>query len=253
MATRPPVRRPARPVSRLRVAVVTALLALAVAGVVALAEALRHPPAMGAPVATPDLEADDADVALPLDCPEPVPREGQERDVDAPPTRTPIDVSAVALIDCPQAYSGVRVRYEGEVVGAVLRRDDGAWLHVNDDNYAGDAGPLPGHRDFAGGNAGVGVFVPLDAVADIEHVGGPDARGDRVAVTGVFRRVDPVSGEVAVIRADSLEVVRSGEPFRDPLLMNRLIVAVAVAVITSGVFVVERVTTRRAREAGALR
>lgn len=248
----PPVRRPARPVSRPRVALVALLLALALAGLVALTEALRHPPPGGVPADGPDLQQG-ADAALPQDCPEPVPREGQERDPEAAPTRTPIDVSATALIECPETYAGQRVRYEGEVVGAILQRDDGAWLHVNDDRYAGEAGPLPGHRDFDGGNAGVGVFVPREAVTAIEVVGGPHARGDRVAVTGVFRRVDPVSGEVAVIIADGLEVVRRGEPFRDPLLVDRAVVAVIVALVTLGLAVVERVTTRRAREAGVVR
>jgi hypothetical protein len=36
----------------------------------------------------------------------------------------------------------------------------GAWLHLNDDRYALDLGPLPQHRTAVAGNSGVPVLVP---------------------------------------------------------------------------------------------
>ena len=251
-----PTRRPdrtgrSRPVARHRVLLTTAVFALALVGLGTLTEALRHPLPGDGPI-VPELDTGSADPRTPVECAEPAPREGQDRDEDTVTTPiAPAQVSSNALYDCPQTYAGATVRYSGEVVGAVLQRDDGAWIHLNDDVYGDALGPLPSHRDYRGGNAGVGVFVPLEVVDDIAFVGGPQARGDVVEVTGTFRRVDPASGEAAVIVADEAEVVRTGEPFVDPVLPDRRIVAFVVAALTVGVVVTERLVARRQRAAGA--
>ena len=129
---------------------------------------------------------------------------------------------------------------------AQSRRADGAWVQLNDDVYADDArGPLPAHRDYAGGNAGVGVFIPTGLAEDVETVGGPQFRGDVLEVTGEFRRIDHERREVAVIIAADGEVVQRGRPIRNPVLPERRGIALALAVLAGAVAAMERIVALR--------
>lgn len=225
-----------KPVRRRRVLLGTAVGLLAFAGIVGLAEGLRHP--LPSAVATPEIQQPQSDPRIAPQCPVPEPREDRARDQGTAlgPAGAPIEVTSNQLLDCPESYDRRTVRYQGEAVGGVLEREGGAWVQLNDDAYARTAGPLPAHRDYRGGNAGVGVFLPSGLSAAITTVGGPRTRGDVVEVVGVFRRVDPASGEVTVVRAQSLDVVRPGELLPDPPLRDRqvaaaVLVAVAVAMV----------------------
>lgn len=229
------------PPSRAAVLLAGAALLGALSMVVVLAEALRPPPA--AP--PPDLAAEPpSDPRIEVECPQPQPREGQERRGDTA-VGTVVEVTANELYDCPETFDGQRVRYRGEVVGAVLQRDDGAWLQLNDDAYARGLGQLPAHREFRGGNAGVGVFVPPAVAERITIVGGPDAAGDVLTVEGVFHRVDADTVEVAIIRADEGEITTRGTPVSYPTLPARRNVAWALALLCAVVVVGERIAARR--------
>lgn len=231
---------PVRPVSRLRVLVGALLLLGAIVGIIAVGETLRHPPG-------------DVEGAVP-------PEEGDFRDELVCPTDLPPDdesgpqseggpavsVTSGDLHDCPSVYDGRAVRYEGEVVGALLRRSDGAWTQLNDDPYAGALGPLPLHRDYRGANAGVGVFLPAALVDRVEVVGGPRARGDVLTIVGTFHRVDPRSREVAVIRAHTATVSRRGRPFDEDPLRGRQVVGIVLALAAAGVTAAHRMAIRRA-------
>ncbi|MPY72545.1 MAG: hypothetical protein GEU92_21150, partial [Alphaproteobacteria bacterium] len=129
----------------------------------------------------PPLEAP-AEPAGPAPCPDLAGSDQQE-----PPL-----VPADDLIACPDAYDGQRVRYRGEVVRAVLRRGDTAWVQLNDDLYGLDLGPLPEHRTAVGGNSGLPVAIPASAVDPIQHVGDHRHHGDVLEVTGPFLRADPL-------------------------------------------------------------
>lgn len=230
------------PASRLAAGAVVVLALLA--GIVLLAETLRHP-LPGAPPDEPLLEPP-ADPRVDVTCPPPqlqAPPVGERPAIAGPDE--PVQVTSNALFDCPRSFDGRRVRYEGEAVGAVLERPGGAWVQLNDDVYAGDLGPLPAHRDYRGGNAGLGVFVPADLARQIANVGGPQSRGDHLEVFGVFHRVDPASHEVAVIRAESGLVTTPGGPFDDAPLQDRQVVAVVLGLLAGGLVAAERVTTRR--------
>lgn len=235
-----------RPIPKRRTTLASVLaLALLLVGMLALVNLLRHP-FPGGQVTLPPPVTDDPRAEI--DCPTTVPVEGSERAApEAGPGGPPELVSSNALYDCPEAWHGRRVVYRGEAVGAVLRRDAGAWVQLNDDIYAGDLGPLPAHRDFRGGNAGVGVLIPLELADGIERVGGPRDRGDIVEVTGVFQRVDPVSREVAVILAEGGDVVARGAPVSDPVLVDRAVAAVVLALLAAALAVAERVSARRWR------
>lgn len=234
-----PLRR--RPVPRLRVALAGLGLLAVLGSIVAIGEVLRHP---YQPSEIPESERSGGDPRDEIVCPEPQPREGQTRDTTEDTLR-PIQVTSNELYDCPQTYDGQRVVYRGEVVGDLLTRDAGVWTQLNDDVYAGDLGPLPAHRDYRGGNAGVGVLLPRELADGVSFVGGPQTRGDVFEVRGVFHRVDP-TGEVAVIRADTGQLVREGSSNPDPRLADRRAAALVAMVIAIGVVVTERrVAARR--------
>lgn len=215
---------------------------LAVASLFALAsltDLLRHPlpdpPARTEPASDPRVE---------IDCgAEEVPREGREREERTEPRV--VAVTSNALYDCPNVYDQQRVRYTGEVIGALLERDDGAWTQLNDDVYGLGLGPLPVHRDFRGGNAGVGVWLPADVVAEVGMVGGPRASGDVLEVVGTFHRVEEATAEVAVIRVETGRVVQPGAAIEDLPLRDRRVVAILLALLAIVLVVVERVASRR--------
>jgi hypothetical protein len=218
--------RHARPVPRARVASAALLFALFLAGLIGLAEWLRHPAPPHVPAPPP---ADDP--REPIDCPEPLPREDGN---DTPPAvgegaGAPVTVTSDDLYDCPAYFDGRRVRYSGEVVGGVLQRRDGAWVQLNDDVYAGQPGPLPTHRHYRGANSGVGVWLPSELAGAITNVGGPGVRGDTLTIEGIFWQVDPHAFEAAVLRAERGSLVRVGQPTPDPPLRNRMVVAAALA------------------------
>lgn len=233
-----------QPVSRGRVAVFGLAAIAVVVGLVAGLEQLRHPHPVGGPVEN-TLTEPGGDPRIPVRCPEPPPREDEpaEDTEESPPEPPAGPVTSSELYDCPTNFDGRVVRYRGEAVGAILRRADGAWLQLNDDVYAGDAGPLPAHRDFRGGNAGVGVFVPHDVADQIVWVGGPRARGDILEVVGRFYRVD-ASSEVAVIHVTTGEVVENGFGRTEEPLVGRQVAALSAALVAMALLTVQ---IRRAR------
>lgn len=238
---------PQLPVRRRRVLIGTAIALAAFAGIVGLAEGLRQPlPGAGSPTA-PQRPMSDTDPRLPPACPGPPPNEQRDRPSEATlrPVEAPVEVTSEQLLDCPESFTRRTVRYQGEAVGGVLRRDDGAWVHVNDDAYAGPIDQTPARREHHGGNAGIGVFLPLELADRISTVGGPQTRGDLIEVVGVFSRVHPSSREVAVVHAESLELVRSGGRFSDPPLRDRQVAAGVLALLAAAAAVTERVVARR--------
>jgi hypothetical protein len=142
-------------------------------------------------------------------------------------------VTSNDLVDCATTFDGRTVRYTGEVVGAVLLRGDRAWVQLNDDVYARSIGPLPAHRVAVGGNAGVAVSIPATLARQIGKVGGHNAQGDLVEVSGVYRSADPADGGGPAIQARSGRIVRAGEQVRHPLSVPRAAVAVALALATT--------------------
>jgi hypothetical protein len=205
---------------------------------------LRHPPTGGEPA----LSEVDADPRMEVACPgrtEP----GQEgRDEGAGDLGGPVEaVTSNELFDCPDAWDGRTVRYLGEAVGAVLDRGSTAWVHLNDDVYAGEVGPLPAHRDYQGGNGGIGVRIPGPAAEEIRWVGSGRAHGDLIEVVGVFHRVHPQSREPAVIIASTARVLEPGRPFTDPVLPDRALAAVVLGAIALVLVAAERIVSRRRR------
>jgi len=230
-----------RPIPRRRVAVAALGLAALFGTVIAVGEVLRHPYTQASDI--PEAQLAGSDPRDELVCPDPLPREGQRRESNVE-TTAPVRVTSNDLFDCPETYDGRRVVYRGEVVGALLERAAGVWTQLNDDVYAELLGPLPAHRDYRGGNAGIGVLLPHGAVEVVSFIGGPRTRGDVLEVEGTFHRVDP-TGEVAVIRAETAELQADGEPFPDPPLTDRRWAAWIAVVVAVALVVAERVVASR--------
>lgn len=174
-----------------------------------------------------------------------------ERDEQLPPLEAPAEpgdaagqrcpararpmapVSSEELIECPQAYDGLVVHYRGEAVRAVLRRGDRAWVHLNDDPYALDLGPLPAHRTAVGGNSGIPVSVPGSVADEISYVGDGRHRGDVLDVVGTFRRAHPADDGGPAIHAHTGRVAQPGHPLRRPVSGRRTAVALVVLALAA--------------------
>lgn len=185
--------RPAGQITRPQALGGTLLVVLAASAIVAGATALLRPEVAGVR-------------------PEPRPAPSTCTPPAAGPGTGPVAVTSAELIACPRAFEGVHVVYEGEVVRAVLRRGDRAWAQLNDDPYAGDLGPLPGHLVPAGVNTGVPVRLPGAAADRITVVGDARHKGDRLRVEGTFHRAHPADAGGPAIEAETAVVVARGGP-----------------------------------------
>lgn len=221
-----------RPVSSRGAALGLLVIVLVVAGIVGLSHALLVPaqvePSLQAPV-EPAQAGEDAVPGLPV-CPDPVP---------APPGDEPVPVNSVDLVECPDVFDGRQVAYEGEAVGAVMRKGAVAWLHVNDDAYGLTLGPLPTHRLTVGGNAGMAVVVSPSAAAGIT-TGSFNRRGTGLAITGTYHKDHPADPGSPAIDAETIEILRGPLPVEHPVSQARLVTAGVFAAITLALAVVWR-------------
>lgn len=134
-------------------------------------------------------------------------------------------ISSTQVFLCPSAYDGLSVTYVGEVVGELLPRDGGAWAQVNDDDYALVSGPVVGHRERAGFNTGLSVWLPEDLAERIEQPGRPALRGDVVLLRGTILRADPDDGGGITLRATELETLAPPLEIEPPLHVLQVVVA----------------------------
>lgn len=148
-------------------------------------------------------------------------------------------VSSANVVACPQAYDGRRITFVGEVVGDVLERDGGAWVQINDDDYALDVGPLPAHDDLRGGNSGLQVWLPEDLLGGIEP-GRPGRRGDVVEVDGVLVRADPEDAGGMTLRADRLQVRAEAVEVEVPVDGSQVVLAVAACGVAAAIWLLRR-------------
>lgn len=227
-----PRRRP--PVTRVQALLGSLALVAGVAIVVAVSHALLLPPERVASLPATQEEPESERAPGEVVCP-------TEREVDARPA--PLAITSAELIECPAVFHGKRVRYAGEAVGAVLLRDDFAWLHLNDDRYALLIGPLSRHRTTDGGNAGMAVTVPR---ADAVGVSAGHARmhGTRLAITGTFLRSDGPDAGAPFIEADDVEILAEAEAFSQPVAQRRLVAAILLVAATLALLVRLRAVRR---------
>ncbi len=150
-------------------------------------------------------------------------------------------VSSTQAVSCPRLFDGRVVEYVGEVIGDVLRRDGGAWVLMNDDAYALDAGPLPlQHGQFAGTNSGLTVWLPDALVELVEQPGNHDWRGTVLVVRGRLLRTDPADGGGLTIRARQGEVLAEAVRLPHPIHPGQAIAAGLAASAAVGLLLLDR-------------
>jgi hypothetical protein len=189
----------------------------------------------------PELHVDPEQVAEPLGRPQRCERTDPASVDRARPPVIPGDrVTSGLVLACPEAYDGLRVRYVGELVGDLLHRDGGAWVLVNDDDYALEVGPLPGHRHLRGTNRGLSVWLPDQLADQVTGLGRPNRRGDVVELAGRIVRADPTDGEGLTLRADSLRVIAPARDVDEPLDVPQLWFAVAASLLAGVLWTIRR-------------
>lgn len=157
----------------------------------------------------------------------------------------PVAVTSGELMECPAAFDGQEVVYQGEVVRAVLHRGERAWVQLNDDVYGLEIGPLPRHRSPQGVNSGIPVSIPAADADRISFVGSGSARGDRLVVEGTFLRADPADAGGPAIQARTVQIVAVGEPVTQRMTPARLIAALLLAAAAVGMAGKARRSQRR--------
>jgi hypothetical protein len=147
-------------------------------------------------------------------------------------------ISSAQVYACPAAFDLLDVTFVGELIGDIITRDGGAWVQVNDDDYALEVGPLLGHREQRGFNTGLSVFLPEELLTDVTGVGRAEVRGDVVELRGRLLRTDAEDGGGITLRAHELEVLAPSERFPAPFHGVQAIVAAVLALlaIASGVW-----------------
>jgi hypothetical protein len=142
-------------------------------------------------------------------------------------------VSSTQIYACPSAFDGLRITFAGEVIGEVIPRRGGAWVQVNDDDYAFEVGPIGPHLEQRGFNTGMSVWLPDGLHERIEGVGRHGRRGDVVLLEGPLLRADPADGGGTTLRADRLEVLAPTVEVTEPLHRLQAIVAALMAVLAA--------------------
>lgn len=159
-------------------------------------------------------------------------------------------VRSTEVVACPSVFDpdgdgGAVIRFVGEVVGDVLRRDGGAWLLMNDDGYGLETGPLPAHDRYQGTNTGLTVWLPDDVVDPSSLTPGrPDRRGDVLVVIGRIHRTDPADGGGLTLRAHAAELVAPARGAPQPIHGRQAAIAVLLALVTGAVALYVRSSAR---------
>ena len=122
-------------------------------------------------------------------------------------------ISSAELIQNPQWYDKKEVVYEGEVIGEVMRRKDGAWVNIND------------------GENSVGVWMPLELAKEIEYKGSYKAKGDILQVNGTFNRACLQHGGDLDIHATSLRKIKSGWQRQERIILAKRNLLIVLLVI----------------------
>ncbi len=156
-------------------------------------------------------------------------------------------VTSTLIVSCPARFDGVRVTYLGEVVGDLLRREGGAWVLVNDDDYALRVGPLPGHRDHRGMNTGLSVWLPDPLPAQLTGLGRPGVWGDIIEVSGTIVRADPTDGGGLTLRADGLTVRQPARAVHAPVDPRQVLLAAGAGLAAALTAALRRRAAKRPR------
>lgn len=149
------------------------------------------------------------------------------------------------LVEEPARFDGTVIEFTGEVVGEVMRRGDGAWIHLNDDAYM--ERNVEEGAELGGYNSGQAVWVDEGDLADqITFVGDYSHEGDIVRVTGVFNAACAEHGGDMDIHATELVIVTPGHEVIDPIPLWKPWLALFMAVLAAAMYTLQVWNRQRA-------
>lgn len=122
-------------------------------------------------------------------------------------------ISSTELIQNAREYDGQKITYEGEAVGEVMRRKDGAWVNVYD------------------GENAIGVWLPLSLVSSIEYAGSHKAQGDIIEVKGKFNNACLVHGGDLDIHAVSITKIKPGWEKQEYIIPAKRDIVIILSII----------------------
>ncbi|MFA5090272.1 MAG: DNA-binding protein [Candidatus Omnitrophota bacterium] len=97
------------------------------------------------------------------------------------------------LINNAKQYDGKAVVYEGEVIGVIMERGGHVWLNVND------------------GKNSIGIWAQRNLVSALHHAGSYKAKGDWLAISGIFHRACLEHGGDLDIHALRIDNIKPGK------------------------------------------
>ena len=101
-------------------------------------------------------------------------------------------VSSRELISNAKDYDQKIIVFEGEVIGEVMQRKNGAWVNVNDGDYS------------------IGIWMPKELANKIQYAGGYKTKGDIIRLKGLFNHACLEHGGDLDIHAVALINIKPG-------------------------------------------
>lgn len=123
----------------------------------------------------------------------------------------PIEVTLFDLADKSLDLNGKTVHFQAEVIGDIMKRNDGVWVNVLDRT------------------GGAGVFMSLEMASGLRTAGDYKHKGDVVEVVGVFNRCCSDHGGDPDVHALSVRIVAHGFPVYHQVSSRRILTAVLCA------------------------
>lgn len=163
-------------------------------------------------------------------------------------TPSPNKFSSGDLVEEPQRFEGAEIRFTGEAIGEVMVRGENAWIHINDDSYY--LKNVEEGAKLGGLNSGMAVYLPAELTEQITYYGDYKHEGDIVTIKGTFNAACAQHGGDMDIHATELEVEVPGHVVVDEVMPWKLALAIALALLAAGLYVVQR-RTEIARAFGA--
>jgi len=163
-------------------------------------------------------------------------------------TPSPNEHSSGELVEEPKRFDGSEVEFTGEVIGEVMVRGENAWIHINDDAYY--LKNVEEGAKLGGLNSGMAVYLPARLTDPVTYYGDYKHEGDIVTIKGTFNAACAQHGGDMDIHAEELAVDVPGHAVVDQVMPWKLTLAIVLALLAAGLFVVQR-RTEIARAFGA--
>jgi hypothetical protein len=125
------------------------------------------------------------------------------------------------LLQNKKEFDGHEITIKGEVIGDIMRRREGNWLNIDDNNE------------------GIGTWVLKGSLPKIDFVGGYSSKGDIHMIKGIFNRACPVHGGETDIHAFEIKRIQVGHPITHSISLKKLnwsFVLLILTISTIGIY-----------------